>query len=126
MSSQNRSAFVLGCATGIGRAIALDLASKGWHLTLVDIDAQGGQQTANECSRLLQGKHLVRFVAADALDFAAMARAFEGHMQTFKDLDLAVLNAGIGEGRPLIEAEGPEQWRKTLDLDLTAMIEATR
>jgi len=40
MSSQPRSAIVTGAASGIGRAIALRLASDGFNVAMCDISSQ--------------------------------------------------------------------------------------
>jgi NAD(P)-dependent dehydrogenase (short-subunit alcohol dehydrogenase family) len=45
---RDRVAVVTGAASGIGRGIALALARRGCHLTLVDIDEGGVTATARE------------------------------------------------------------------------------
>ncbi len=47
MRLKNRSAIVTGAARGIGRAIALRLASEGCQVVVDDIDPRGGLDTAN-------------------------------------------------------------------------------
>ena len=46
-------AVVTGAASGIGRALALDLAARGSHLALVDRDAAGLETTADALESLL-------------------------------------------------------------------------
>jgi 3-oxoacyl-[acyl-carrier protein] reductase len=46
MRLTNRSAIVTGAARGIGRAIALRLASEGCRVAVDDIDTRGGSETA--------------------------------------------------------------------------------
>lgn len=45
-------AIVTGAAGGIGRALAVELARRGYALLLVDIDAPGMEQTAQACGDL--------------------------------------------------------------------------
>jgi len=43
---KNKTAAVTGAASGLGRMLAVNLASEGCHLALADIDASGLQETA--------------------------------------------------------------------------------
>ncbi|TWT89999.1 putative oxidoreductase SadH [Pseudobythopirellula maris] len=52
MRLANKHAMITGAASGIGRAIAMRLASRMTHLTLVDIDAAGLERTAREAREL--------------------------------------------------------------------------
>ncbi|MCI3208084.1 MULTISPECIES: SDR family NAD(P)-dependent oxidoreductase [Pandoraea] len=49
---RHKVAAISGAASGIGRALAVELANMGCHLTLSDIDPAGLRQTALECERL--------------------------------------------------------------------------
>ncbi len=62
MRLANRSAIVTGAARGIGRAIALRLASEGCSVVVDDIDDHGGGETANTI--VGQGGHAL-YVQAD-------------------------------------------------------------
>ena len=53
-------AVVTGAASGIGRALALDLAARGSHLALVDRDAAGLKATASALESLLCGRKRLR------------------------------------------------------------------
>ena len=52
MRLANRSAIVTGAARGIGRAIALRLASEGCRVVVDDIDIRGGSETAQAITDL--------------------------------------------------------------------------
>ena len=61
-------ALVTGAASGIGRDIALDLAARGAHLVLADIDADGLAETAEGLDRAVA-------LAGDLTDGAVVDRA---------------------------------------------------
>jgi NAD(P)-dependent dehydrogenase (short-subunit alcohol dehydrogenase family) len=55
--------------------------------------------------------------------------AFDMHQQTFGHLDICVNNAGIGDVKSFLDdrsVDGKGSWRKTVDINLTAVIDGTR
>ncbi|HMV37223.1 MAG TPA: SDR family NAD(P)-dependent oxidoreductase, partial [Turneriella sp.] len=64
---QGRVAVITGAGSGIGRALALNLAEKGCKLALSDIRLESVQETAKLCERF------TRDVMVDALDVADKA-----------------------------------------------------
>ena len=92
------SALVTGAADGIGRAAALVLASRGGRLSVIDLPAAetAGRATVAACQRA--GGDAV-WIPCDVSDPVALAAAFAAHEARWGGLDVAVLNAGIGEVR---------------------------
>jgi NAD(P)-dependent dehydrogenase (short-subunit alcohol dehydrogenase family) len=105
-------AIVTGAASGLGRDIAADLAARGAHLVLADIDAAGLEETAAGLDRAVA-------VAGDLTDAAVVDRLVEGAVATFGGLDAVVLNAGVGATGAL-DAVSEEQWRRSLEINLTS------
>jgi NAD(P)-dependent dehydrogenase (short-subunit alcohol dehydrogenase family) len=83
-----RGAFVTGAADGIGRAIALVLASRGAFVTAVDVEAEGLAETAS-----LLGSSGVG-VALDVTDTAAL-RSAVSDAAARGSLDILVNNAAV-------------------------------
>lgn len=104
-------AIVTGAASGIGREIAFDLARRGAHLVLGDIDAGGLGETADalEGAVAVTGD-LAREQVVDELVGAAV--------ESFGGLDAVVFNAGIAS-TGLLENVSDEEWRRSLDVNLT-------
>ncbi|MGO4618219.1 3-hydroxybutyrate dehydrogenase [Nocardia sp. 2YAB30] len=99
-----RSALVTGGASGIGAACARELAARGAHVTVADIDAAGADAVARE----LGGKSWV----VDLLDLDALESL---ELET----DILVNNAGVQHISP-IQDFAPRRFRELLAL----MIEA--
>ncbi len=88
----DRVAVVTGSASGIGRALAQTLATKGCDLALADIDADGLAQTA----RLVEATG--RRVSTHVVDVSDRARmeAFVAEVeQAHGRVDILVNNAGV-------------------------------
>ena len=117
-----RLAVVTGAGDGLGREIALRLARVGAGVLVVDRDLAAAEETAEQvrASRVkawaLQADVCVD---ADLVDLAARARDLGG-------IDVLVNNAGgwtPGEQFPLAR---PDDWSRTLDLNLRAPMRLTQ
>jgi NAD(P)-dependent dehydrogenase (short-subunit alcohol dehydrogenase family) len=85
---QNQKALVTGATSGIGRAVALQLARQGAEVLVHGRDAQRGAQTA-EAIATAGGR--ARFVAADLSDPADLHRLVD----SVGEVDILVNNAGF-------------------------------
>ena len=47
---ENKTALVTGAASGLGEAVALQLARRGWNVAIADIDAAGAVRVADACA----------------------------------------------------------------------------
>lgn len=83
-----RTAWVTGASTGIGREIALLLASRGVRVAVT-------ARSAARLSELAELSQLILPVAADVTLPQDMAHAHSAVTSAFGSIDLAVLNAGI-------------------------------
>lgn len=105
-----RRALVTGAASGIGEAVARELAARGAHVVVADLDAAAARRVADE----LGGEAW----AVDLADLDALASA---------DVraDILVNNAGVQTVSP-IEQFDPARFRMMIDLMLTAPFLLTR
>lgn len=88
----NSSALVTGGTSGIGRAVAADLARLGVRVVLTGRDAGRGEQVVREIE---QAGGRAFFVAADLRDESS-ARALAGRTRELVgDVDILVNNAGV-------------------------------
>jgi NAD(P)-dependent dehydrogenase (short-subunit alcohol dehydrogenase family) len=117
MSTAQKSIFVTGAGSGIGRATAQLFAERGWFVGLFDINPQGLEETA---ASLPEGQRIS--MALDVRDRAGWTRAVEAFGQaTGRRMHVLFNNAGVGHGG-WIEEMAPEHIDMTLDVNLKGVI----
>ena len=94
-----RAAVVTGVGSGLGRAIAVELAAEGASILGCDIDNRGGEET-------MEG--IGRFRRADVSREADVAALVDESVSVFGRLDLMVNNAAIQVERELVETTEEE------------------
>jgi NAD(P)-dependent dehydrogenase (short-subunit alcohol dehydrogenase family) len=88
-----KHAIVTGAASGLGRAVALELGRKGWHCALCDINQDGSQESL-ALVRAAGGDGQVE--PLDVTSPQAWQALREKLKATWPRLDLLVNNAGVG------------------------------
>ncbi len=94
-----RIAFVTGAGSGIGRAIAIRLASEGACVVVADRDATSAEKVAAEIGTV----DVAVAVTADVTDETQIAEAVAQAALAFGGVDLVVNNAGLSISKPLAE-----------------------
>ncbi|MFN3524880.1 MAG: SDR family NAD(P)-dependent oxidoreductase [Paracoccus sp. (in: a-proteobacteria)] len=118
-----RTALVTGAASGIGRAIALELGASGAMVVVSDLDADACRPVVDEIA--VNGGTACLF-PADVSDESAMQALVEFAQAQGGDLHMAVNNAGIG-GPSLPTGEYPaEDWRRIIDINLNGVFYGMR
>ncbi|MEO5509275.1 MAG: SDR family NAD(P)-dependent oxidoreductase [Longimicrobiales bacterium] len=121
-------AIVTGGATGIGRAIALELARHGVHIAFNYVDSGNGrtadaaEQTAAQL-RALQVTVICRNV--DIRDREAVDAFVAEADQSLSGLHILINNAGIARDRALWRMEDDE-WNEVIDTNLTGAFHMIR
>ena len=119
----SKIAIVTGAGAGIGRAIALRLAEAGAAIAVVDLDVAAAERSVKEIDQA-GGKAVP--IPADVTDRHAVEGMIRQTLQSFGQIDILVNNAGIaGRSLPLWELED-EDWRRVLDLNLSAIFYCCR
>ena len=113
--TQQRTALVTGASRGIGRAIAIGLARRGYDVAINDIERQRGMLAgvAAEIEALGRRALVVLADVSSKADVAAMAKAIG---DGFGHLDAVVNNAGIliaGD----VEGLREEYWDSVMDVN---------
>jgi NAD(P)-dependent dehydrogenase (short-subunit alcohol dehydrogenase family) len=115
LSLSGRVALITGGASGIGKGAALTFARNGAKLVLLDQDAEDLAKVAEEIRR--EGAEVVTF-QTDVSDAGQVQRACDGAVERFGRLDVAFANAGINGVWAPIEELTPEEFDKTIAVNL--------
>jgi NAD(P)-dependent dehydrogenase (short-subunit alcohol dehydrogenase family) len=111
-------AIVTGASAGIGRATAVSLAAEGARVVVADVDVARGEQVVADIN---DKGGTALFIRCDVTDDESVGALVTKTVERFGGLDVAFNNAGI-EGAPAPTAEcTPENWHRTLAVNLTGI-----
>lgn len=113
---QDKVALVTGAGSGIGEASALLLAERGARVALLGRTASELEEVAEQV-RQLGSEALV--AVADVTDEEAVGEAVRATRERFGRLDVVVANAGVNGTWAGIETLTVEDFRSTIDINLT-------
>jgi NAD(P)-dependent dehydrogenase (short-subunit alcohol dehydrogenase family) len=113
-----QTAVVTGAASGIGRALAHELAARGAALAISDVDEPGLAETA------ARARHLGARVRCDRLDVSDRA-AMLRYADTFDDVHVVINNAGIAFTGDIAEMTFADIER-VMDVDFWGVVNGTK
>ncbi len=112
---KGKVAFITGAGSGIGRAAALLLGKEGTRIGALGLDQEELQKIVSEIEG--NGGEAIPIVA-DVSQPDQMQQAVQQLVDRWGRVDIVFANAGInGVWAPLEELE-PDEWDKTLDINL--------
>jgi all-trans-retinol dehydrogenase (NAD+) len=117
------TALVTGGASGIGRLVALRLASRGARVVVWDLDGERAAEVAEEIRRTT-GRHAVGY----ACDVTVRAQVYERADQVraeVGDVEILVNNAGIVSGARLLDIDD-EKIERTFQVNTLALYWVTK
>jgi len=112
-------AIITGAGSGIGRAVAVELAERGWDIVLAGRRREGLEETAR-----LAGRGLV--VPTDVSDAASVAALFAAARAEYGPLDLLFNNAGTNTPAVPFETLTPEALSEVIAVNLTGPLFCAR
>lgn len=113
-------AVITGAASGIGAALAVDLARRGMHLALVDVDAAGLAATATQATGagVAVSTHVM-----DVADNAAVAALPAAVLAAHQRVTVLVNNAGVALGGLFEQVDaGDFDWLMAINFGATVRL----
>lgn len=111
-------ALITGGATGIGKAVALKLVSRGTTVVISGRRQDVGETAVAEIAAAAQNGAQVRFVRNDVADEAAVKSMIDSIVAEFGRLDLAVNNAAISNETGTLVQSSSENYREMVDANI--------
>jgi len=116
---QDQVALITGSGRGIGRAIALKLASEGASVVVNYLrNRTGAEETAAAITALGRRATIVR---ANVGDVSGIDGLFEAVAAEFGRLDILVCNAASGYNRPALQQK-PRGWDWTMNINARSLL----
>jgi rhamnose utilization protein RhaD (predicted bifunctional aldolase and dehydrogenase)/NAD(P)-dependent dehydrogenase (short-subunit alcohol dehydrogenase family) len=109
---------VVGGASGIGRDVALQIAKRGGHVVVADMNAASADAVASEAAAV-SSKELVMAVALDLTSRESIAAAFTATVARFGGLDIIVNTAAIYP-TPAPGTPAEDVWAKAMHVNVTS------
>ncbi|WP_041710818.1 non-ribosomal peptide synthetase [Clostridium pasteurianum] len=110
----NKVAVITGGGTGIGRAIALNMAKEGAAVIIMGRTSSKLQQVTREI-RSFGGEAYA--VETDITDLEEVKREINSVIEKFGKIDILVNNAGITKMSSLVDTD-PEEWKEIINTNL--------
>lgn len=110
----SKCALVTGGGRGIGKEIALRLATAGCDVAISDLDLETAKATAAEIEKLGRKCIAIKADVSNATDVEAMFKEF---LDTFQKIDILINNAGITKDGLLVRMKESD-WDLVLNINL--------
>jgi NAD(P)-dependent dehydrogenase (short-subunit alcohol dehydrogenase family) len=116
--SAGKKAVVTGAASGLGRALALNLARDGWTVGIADINMPEAERTLEMVEKAGGGGEVHQ---CDVRDIDRFAETADHFFNTWGGVSLLINNAGIAVAGFTCEID-IKDWRRIVDINLMGMV----
>ncbi|PSF14184.1 SDR family NAD(P)-dependent oxidoreductase [Marinobacter shengliensis] len=118
--TKNARAVITGAGSGIGKALALELARRGSLVVCTDINLDAAEQTASEVRRLGGQAWAVACDVSKLEQVQALADKADELLP--EPVNLVINNAGVGVGGKTIGETSIEDWEWTVNINLWGVV----
>jgi NAD(P)-dependent dehydrogenase (short-subunit alcohol dehydrogenase family) len=124
MQFSEKTVLVTGGSSGIGRAIALEVAANGADVVIADLQREARVDEPATVALVEEMGQNGRFVETDVTDLDAVREAVDEAI-ALDGLAGVVNNAGIATASPITETT-PESWTRLLETNLRGVYNGTK
>jgi NAD(P)-dependent dehydrogenase (short-subunit alcohol dehydrogenase family) len=115
---ENKTVFITGGLSGIGKACAIAAAKEGANIVVADMKSDNSEEALQ---KIINENPKAIFIECDVSKFDQVQSAIKKTISVFKTLDVALNNAGIG-GEPNKVGDMTEQaWLKVISVNLNGV-----
>ncbi|RIB23132.1 hypothetical protein C2G38_2242872 [Gigaspora rosea] len=122
MQIKDKVIILTGGANGFGAALARRFVSEGTRIIIGDIDRKAGEELITELNQ--NNEVIAIFIFCDVTNFDHLSQLFDTAQNTFGGVDIVCNNAGIGKINEFHDQTN--DWVKTIDVNLNAVIKGTQ
>jgi NAD(P)-dependent dehydrogenase (short-subunit alcohol dehydrogenase family) len=119
LGTKNLRVLVTAGAGGIGLEIARAFVAEGARVHVCDVDTKALRALGRSDPKITRSK-------ADVSERKQVAKLFREALTALRGLDVLVNNAGIAGPTGKVDEIAPEDWDRTLAIDITGQFNCTR
>lgn len=120
---KGKVALITGASKGIGLGIAGAMVKEGMKVAVTSRSQAAADEAATELNKLAADSAIG--IEANVVDYAAQQASVKKTIDTFGKVDVLIANAGVGHFSS-IEDMTHEQWRQTIDINLTGVFNSVK
>lgn len=115
---ENKSIFITGGLSGIGKACAIAASNEGASVCISDIKSEHSEEVLDELKKI---NPKAMFVECDVANFDQVKTAIEKTIGHFGSLDVAINNAGIGGVSAKVGDMTAQDWQQVIGINLSGV-----
>jgi NAD(P)-dependent dehydrogenase (short-subunit alcohol dehydrogenase family) len=115
---ENKTVFITGGLSGIGKECAIAAAKEGANVAIADLNSD---LTANVMAEIRKENSHAVFIECDVSVFAQVQITVNKVISTFGSLDVALNNAGIGGEANRVGDMSEDGWLKVINVNLNGI-----
>jgi len=115
---ENKTVFITGGLSGLGRACAMAAATEGANVAIAAPPPRPGNNALEEIRKL---NPAAIFMQCDVANAQQVEAAIQQTIETFSTIDVALNNAGVGGDAKRVAEVSDEGWLKVINVNLNGV-----